>query len=194
MPIRPSDGEIAILRIHGSRGPSTARDRRTGLSKELDTGYATEPKLMLIMEEKGLAPVSGGILTLRPAPHHDTATELESFQAAVAREFASPAFQEEVAPAPLGGVSGAVAGTLGGRGEAADREAFGWCLKAVERGDPEAMLRVGVSLFHGGPVPADKAAAKRWLDRAIPSGHPMAVAARATLFGGWPVAFRLRET
>ena len=53
-PIRPSDGELAILRILWSRGPSTVRDVHTELSKDRDTGYTTVLKLMQIMVEKGL--------------------------------------------------------------------------------------------------------------------------------------------
>lgn len=53
-PIRPSDGELAILRVLWSRGPSTVRDVHGALSKERDTGYTTVLKLMQIMVEKGL--------------------------------------------------------------------------------------------------------------------------------------------
>ncbi|GLH72318.1 transcriptional regulator [Geothrix limicola] len=53
-PIRPSDGELAILRVLWSRGPSTVRDVHTELSKDRDTGYTTVLKLMQIMVEKGL--------------------------------------------------------------------------------------------------------------------------------------------
>ena len=134
---------------------------------------------------------SGGILATRQAPPHETSlnTGLEAYTAAVARELASPAFQADLARLRKIAESGsiedllAVAKKLSGMGEAADREAFGWFLKAAEKGSADAMLRVGVTLFHGGPVPADKDAAKRWLDRAIQAGHPMAAAVEATLFG-----------
>jgi predicted transcriptional regulator len=53
-PIRPSDGELAILRVLWSQGPSTVRDVHTELSKDRDTGYTTVLKLMQIMMEKGL--------------------------------------------------------------------------------------------------------------------------------------------
>ncbi len=53
-PIRPSDGELAILRVLWSRGPSTVRDVHTELSKDRDMGYTTVLKLMQIMAEKGL--------------------------------------------------------------------------------------------------------------------------------------------
>ena len=53
-PIRPSDGELAILRVLWSRGPSTVRDVHTELSKDRDMGYTTVLKLMQIMVQKGL--------------------------------------------------------------------------------------------------------------------------------------------
>ena len=53
-PIRPSDGELAILRVLWSRGPSTVRDVLTELSKVRDMGYTTVMKLMQIMVVKGL--------------------------------------------------------------------------------------------------------------------------------------------
>ena len=53
-PIRPSDGELAILRVLWSRGPSTVRDVHTELSKDRDMGYTTVLKLMQIMVEKRL--------------------------------------------------------------------------------------------------------------------------------------------
>ncbi len=52
--IRPSDGELAILRVLWGRGPSTVRDVHAALSKDRDMGYTTMLKLMQIMVEKGL--------------------------------------------------------------------------------------------------------------------------------------------
>ncbi len=53
-PIRPSDGELAILRVLWDRGPSTVRDVHADLSKGRDMGYTTVLKLMQIMVDKGL--------------------------------------------------------------------------------------------------------------------------------------------
>lgn len=53
-PIRPSDGELAILRVLWTLGPATVRDVHTELSKDRDMGYTTVLKLMQIMVEKGL--------------------------------------------------------------------------------------------------------------------------------------------
>ena len=54
-PIRPSDGELAILRVLWALGPATVREVHTELSKARDMGYTTVLKLMQIMAEKGLA-------------------------------------------------------------------------------------------------------------------------------------------
>ena len=49
---KPTDGELAILRILWSRGPSTVRQVAEALGRE--TGYTTALKLLQIMTEKGL--------------------------------------------------------------------------------------------------------------------------------------------
>ena len=51
---RPTDGELAILRVLWERGPSTVRDVHEVLSRSRPTGYTTTLKLLQIMMEKGL--------------------------------------------------------------------------------------------------------------------------------------------
>ena len=51
---RPTDAELAILRVLWSRGPSTVRHVHEALSRVRETGYTTVLKLMQIMTEKGL--------------------------------------------------------------------------------------------------------------------------------------------
>ena len=51
---RPTDAELAILRVLWSRGPSTVRQVHEVLSKDRETGYTTALKLMQIMTEKRL--------------------------------------------------------------------------------------------------------------------------------------------
>jgi len=53
-PPRPTDAELAILRVLWERGPSTVRDVHEQLSAESPTGYTTVLKLLQIMTEKGL--------------------------------------------------------------------------------------------------------------------------------------------
>ena len=51
---RPTDAELAILRILWDRGPSTVREVHDALPREKPTGYTTVLKLLQIMTEKGL--------------------------------------------------------------------------------------------------------------------------------------------
>ena len=51
---RPTDAELAILRVLWERGPSTVRQVFEAMSGSRDTGYTTTLKLMQIMAEKGL--------------------------------------------------------------------------------------------------------------------------------------------
>jgi BlaI family penicillinase repressor len=51
---RPTDAELAILRVLWWRGPSTVRQVQQVLNAKKPTGYTTVLKLMQIMMEKGL--------------------------------------------------------------------------------------------------------------------------------------------
>jgi predicted transcriptional regulator len=53
-PPRPTDAELAILRVLWDRGPSTVRDVHELLNEQSPTGYTTVLKLLQIMTEKGL--------------------------------------------------------------------------------------------------------------------------------------------
>jgi predicted transcriptional regulator len=53
-PPRPTDAELAILRVLWERGPSTVRDVHELLNQLSPTGYTTVLKLLQIMTEKGL--------------------------------------------------------------------------------------------------------------------------------------------
>ena len=53
-PPRPTDAELAILRVLWERGPSTVRDVHELLNQNAPTGYTTVLKLLQIMTEKGL--------------------------------------------------------------------------------------------------------------------------------------------
>jgi BlaI family transcriptional regulator, penicillinase repressor len=50
---RPTDAELAILRVLWEQGPSTVRQVHEALATR-ETGYTTTLKLMQIMTEKGL--------------------------------------------------------------------------------------------------------------------------------------------
>jgi predicted transcriptional regulator len=51
---RPTEAELAILRVLWERGPSTVRDVQEALHQQRGTGYTTTLKLMQIMFDKGL--------------------------------------------------------------------------------------------------------------------------------------------
>ena len=53
-PPRPTDGELAILRVLWGRGPSTVRQVHEILSRDRPGAYTTTLKLLQIMTEKGL--------------------------------------------------------------------------------------------------------------------------------------------
>ena len=51
---KPTNGELAILRVLWHRGPSTVREVQAGLEHGTEVGYTTILKLLQIMAEKGL--------------------------------------------------------------------------------------------------------------------------------------------
>ena len=51
---RPTDAELAILRVLWDRGPSTVRQVHAALSASQKSGYTTILKLLQIMTDKGL--------------------------------------------------------------------------------------------------------------------------------------------
>ena len=53
-PRKPTDAELAILRVLWARGPSTVRQVHEELSRDRPAAYTTALKLMQIMTEKGL--------------------------------------------------------------------------------------------------------------------------------------------
>src|SRR5271165_6128467 len=53
-PPRPTDAELAILRVLWQEGPRTVRQVRDILERSQPTGYTTVLKLLQIMTEKGL--------------------------------------------------------------------------------------------------------------------------------------------
>ncbi len=53
-PPKPTEAELAILRVLWQRGPSTVRQVHEDLNAVRNTGYTTVLKLMQIMHEKGL--------------------------------------------------------------------------------------------------------------------------------------------
>jgi len=54
VPKRPTDSELAILRVLWEKGPSTVRQVLAKLNQDRATGYTTALKMMQIMTDKGL--------------------------------------------------------------------------------------------------------------------------------------------
>ena len=52
--LRPTDGELEILRVLWKRGPSTVRDVHERIRTRRRTAYTTTLKMMQLMAEKGL--------------------------------------------------------------------------------------------------------------------------------------------
>ena len=52
--LRPTDAELAILRVLWEQGPCTVRQVHETLADTRETGYTTTLKLMQIMADKGL--------------------------------------------------------------------------------------------------------------------------------------------
>ncbi len=51
---KPTQSQLAILRVLWRRGPSTVREVKDALTSDKPTGYTTVLKLMQIMHDKGL--------------------------------------------------------------------------------------------------------------------------------------------
>ena len=56
---KPTDAELAILRVLWERGPSTVRQVHEVMSAERELGYTTVLKMLQIMDEKGLVQRDG---------------------------------------------------------------------------------------------------------------------------------------
>lgn len=52
---KPTDAELALLRVLWDRGPSTVRQVHEVLCRERDLGYTTVLKTLQVMTDKGLA-------------------------------------------------------------------------------------------------------------------------------------------
>jgi predicted transcriptional regulator len=51
---KPTESELAILRVLWARGPSTVREVHDALASGRDVGYTTTLKTLQVMQEKGL--------------------------------------------------------------------------------------------------------------------------------------------
>ena len=73
---KPTEAELAILRVLWERGPSTVRQVHDVLAPERESGYTTTLKFMQLMTEKGmLAREEDGRIHLYRAAYPEEATQ-----------------------------------------------------------------------------------------------------------------------
>ena len=85
---RPTDAELAILRILWDRGPSTVRQVHDVLCREPPRAYTTALKLLQIMSRKG----TGRARRTRPDPYLSRAAGRRETQRQLVRDLADRAF------------------------------------------------------------------------------------------------------
>ncbi len=76
---RPTDGELAILRVLWTRGPSTVREVHDHMAGARAVAYTTTLKTLQVMTDKGLtkrADVRGQHVYTPGATEHDTLHQL----------------------------------------------------------------------------------------------------------------------
>src|SRR4030095_2655089 len=99
---RPTEGELAILRVLWRRGPSTVREVHEELSPDKPTGYTTTLKLLQIMGDKGLvhrdATRRAHVYEAREAP--------ETTQAQLVRDLVDRVFAGSAARLVMHAISG----------------------------------------------------------------------------------------
>jgi predicted transcriptional regulator len=92
---RPTDTELAILRILWERGPSTVRDVHEAMASR-QTGYTSTLKLMQIMADKGLVT-------------RDDSARTHIYRARFKREEAQRALVSDLVQIAFGGSAAALA-------------------------------------------------------------------------------------
>ena len=106
---RPTDAELAILRVLWSRGPVTVRDVHDELIRLQPTGYTTVLKLLQIMTEKGLVV-------------RDESQRAHIYQACISEKQGMGDFLKELVGRVFGGSSSRLVLSALGTGQASRRE------------------------------------------------------------------------
>lgn len=91
-PPKPTEAELAILRVLWDRGPSTVRDVNDVLQDERGTGYTTTLKLLQIMTEKGLVTRDAS----RPSHVYRSALPAETTQQRLVGDLLKRAFRDSM--------------------------------------------------------------------------------------------------
>ena len=85
---KPTDAELAILRVLWEKGPSTVRQIHDVLSRDREIGYTTALKLLQIMTEKGLTTRETlGIQHVYSASHGEEGTQRQLLRDLIDRAF-----------------------------------------------------------------------------------------------------------
>jgi predicted transcriptional regulator len=90
---RPTDAELAILRLLWEHGPSTVKQVHSRLSSRSDVGYTTVLKMLQIMTEKGLVQRDES----QRAHVYAACTSRESTQGQLVRDLLDRAFEGSAA-------------------------------------------------------------------------------------------------
>lgn len=85
---RPTEGELAILRVLWAQGPATVREVHAVLSRSKDTAYTTVLKMLTIMADKGLVQRDASERSHRYTPTHPE----PKVQASLVRDLLDRAF------------------------------------------------------------------------------------------------------
>ena len=122
-PAKPTDSELAILRVLWQRGPSTVREVRQQLGTDREIGYTTVLKFLQIMTGKGLV-------------SRDDSKRSHVYQAAMPRERTQRQIVKDVLDKAFGGsAAGLVAQALSaGKTSQEELDEIRKLLDGLERG------------------------------------------------------------
>jgi predicted transcriptional regulator len=92
LPPKPTDAELAILRVLWQRGPSTVREVMDELNRLQETGYTTVLKVLQIMTDKGLVRrAEAGKAHVYEAAHPEAETQQQLVRHLLDRAFGGAA-------------------------------------------------------------------------------------------------------
>lgn len=106
---KPTDAELAILRVLWEQGPRTVREVRQQLCERRPTGYTTVLKFLQIMTDKGLV-------------RRDDSRRTHVYQAAVPRERTLQQIVKDVLDKAFGGSAAGLVAQALSAGKTSDEE------------------------------------------------------------------------
>ncbi len=128
--IKPTEGELEILRVLWDKGTATVREVHETLTENKRSGYTTTLKLMQIMHEKGLV-------------KRDTSARSHVYRAALSEKRAQKLMLDRLIHTLFGGSSSSLVMQALGHHKASPEEieAIKAYLREMERPDDEASER-----------------------------------------------------